>query len=94
MPSRQRTGRRLAVIACAIGVILTASVAQAAIWAAPIVKPSAQGVQLAGEVCGPGRKAGPNGVCVPEGWYGASSPAQACPPGMRIGPNGYRCDSN
>jgi len=91
MLSRILASGSLAAIAGAFAMIMTATAVEAAILPAPVGDYSTSGVQLAGDACGPGRQAGPNGVCHPDSWF---SRRFACPPGTHLGAYGRRCWPN
>ncbi len=70
--------KTLKVLAAALGAVILATTAQAAMISAP-VSDAAPGVQLVGVICGPGMHL--RGlVCVPN--------ARACPIGMHMGVGG------
>lgn len=82
---------RLFAFAGAVGAMLSASALDAAILRAPVAPRAAPDVQPAGEVCGPGRKSGPNGVCVAYSWV---APSETCPAGTHAAPDGASCWPN
>jgi hypothetical protein len=61
MLSSKRASGSLAAIAGALAVMLAAATGEAAVLPAPVAGYSISGVQLAGDVCGPGRQMGPGG---------------------------------
>jgi hypothetical protein len=91
MLSRQFTSCSLAAIAGAFTMMMAATTADAAILPAPVSDSSIFDVQLAGDVCGPGRRPGANGVCHPESWFLRRA---ACPPGTHLGAARRRCWPN
>jgi hypothetical protein len=91
MLSRKLVGGSLAAIAGAFAMIMAATAVEAAILPAAVSDYSISGVQLAGDACGPGRQAGPNGVCHPDSWF---TRRLSCPPGAHLGPYGRRCLPN
>ncbi len=92
MVSRTLASGSLAAIAGAFALILAAPAVDAAVLPTRLGDAALPAAQLvAGNVCGPGRQMGQNGVCHPDSWFARR---WACPPGMHLGAYGRRCWPN